>query len=604
MSQRRGPARDISETGEFLARSSSIDPRLGIVLRIARSMSAPMAEHELLETIMRGVTELLDAERSSLFLLSDDSRYLRSTVAQGDDVKEIQLPVGEGIAGWVAHTGRDLNIRDVYLDPRFDPEWDRKNSFRTRSMLCQAIRHRDGTIVGVVQAINKKSGYFSLDDEMMMRTIMAMAAIAIVNGQLTHSLLMRNMQLQQARASLEERVREIDLLYQIEREVAGALSLEAAIELLLHELQRALPCDVAQVTLALRGGGMLSHRLRMGDAEVETIAFDRRAGFAGRVLAAGLERAVCGGDRESDAELATDEGLGFVPSTGLTMPLEGSDGETIGALGLYGRKDDAGCFDEADIKLISVAASSVARVITRFLAREEEERQDRMASLGSALSMVLHDFKTPMTIASGYVQLMAKTEDGSRRDELATSVQRQLERVVHMSREVLDFARGRSEVLVQKVMLAELRNELAELCEPIFAGHDVALEVVANDRGVARLDRFMLLRVVQNLARNAREAMTDSDTGRATGHFNVTIDGDEQGLVLRFVDDGPGVPPAFRHRMFEAFATHGKKDGTGLGLAMVRRFADSHGGTVAYQDSPGGGATFVLRIPREPPTKS
>lgn len=603
MSHRSKPTLDISETGEFLARSSSIDPRLGVVLRIARGLSAPMRESELLQTIMRGVTELLDAERSSLFLLTPDGQSLRSTVAEGDDVVEIRLPVGEGLAGWVAHTGRDLNIRDVYLDQRFDPDWDRRNNFRTRSMLCQAIRHRDGTIVGVAQAINKKSGFFSVDDEMMMRTIMAMAAIAIVNGQLTHNLMLRNLQLQQTRSALEERVREIDLLYHIEREVSGALTLESALELLLFELQRALPCDVAQVTLSLPGGAMIAHRLHAGDQEIETRAFDHRAGFAGKVLAGGLERAVCGGDREQDAELADEEQLGFVPATGLTMPLR-SDDATIGALGLYGRRDGAGCFDEADIKLISVAAASVARIITRFVAREEEDRQDRLASLGSALSMVLHDFKTPMTIASGYVQLMAQSEDASRRGELAGSVMRQLERVVQMSREVLDFARGRSEVLVQKVMLGELEVELRELCEPIFAGHDVEVAIELNDRGVARLDRFKLLRVVQNLARNAREAMTDPATGHATGHFRVRIDGDGDDLVFRFSDDGPGVPAAFRHRMFEAFATHGKKEGTGLGLAMVRQFADRHGGSVRYEDTEGGGATFVVRIPREASAKS
>ena len=62
---------------------------------------------------------------------------------------------------------------------------------------------------------------------------------------------------------------------------------------------------------------------------------------------------------------------------------------------------------------------------------------------------------------------------------------------------------------------------------------------------------------------------------------------------------GPGVPREFQHRLFEAFASHGKKDGTGIGLAMVRRVAMAHGGDVAYRETPGGGATFEMRITRD-----
>ncbi len=631
--RRKRDALNLTQTGEFIARNSAQDPRLGVVLRIARSLSASMGESELLETIMSGVTELLYADRSTLLLLTPEGTHLRSHVAEGAHRVEIRLPVGEGLAGWVAHTGRDLNIRDVYRDPRFDPEWDRRTGFVTKSMLCQAIRHRDGSIVGVAQAINKRDGgYFTVDDEMMMRTIMALASISIVNGQLTSSLWARNLELQQARIALEQRVREIDLLYQIEREVAEADTLETALEQLLVALQRALPCEVAQVTLAVAGGALIGHRLPADAMHVERVAHERRCGFAGRVIAlatanagrngsgrrvstaaaiGSFERSVagdhdssyrlfCGDARAEDALLAKEDDFGFVPATGLTVPLD-LDGEILGTLGLYDRSGDDNRFDDADVKLISVAASSAARIVGRFAARQRVDRDTRLASLGSTLSMVLHDFRTPMTIASGYVQMMASTEDAERRGDLAAKVIRQLDRVVHMSREVLDFARGRREMLLQKVMLADFAKELEELVTQIFMGHGVEVTIEALDRGTARFDRHKLLRVVQNLARNAREAMTDATTGHADGHFQVRIEGDGKDVVLTFTDDGPGVPVAFRHQLFQAFATHGKESGTGLGLAMVKEFAESHGGSVRYAEAPGGGACFIVCMPREGP---
>ena len=113
-----------------------------------------------------------------------------------------------------------------------------------------------------------------------------------------------------------------------------------------------------------------------------------------------------------------------------------------------------------------------------------------------------------------------------------------------------------------------------------------------------------LLRVVQNLARNARDAMASGPSARARGHFTLRIVGEGDDVVFWFVDDGPGVPESFLPRMFEAFASHGKEEGTGLGLAMVRQFAESHGGSVSHQETPGGGATFLVRIPRNGPTVS
>jgi signal transduction histidine kinase len=599
--RRRRAELGLTETDEFLDRAGEVDPRLGVLLRIARSLSTELHERAAVLAIMAGVNELLGADRTTLYLLTPDGAALRSHVAIGDELIEIRLPIGEGMAGWVAKTGRDLIVRDAYLDPRFDPAWDVRFGYRTRSVLCQPIRDRNGNLLGVAQAINKSDGYFTVDDASMMRTVMAIAAIVLANQDLTNGLMLRNMELKNARTALEARVREIDLLFQIEREVGAAETLERAIELALRALQRALSRDAAVLTLAREGGAVSAFRLfGAADNAIERVDRERWSGFAGRVLGAGAARALCGQAGGDDALLAAEEGLPFVPTAGLTLPLIG-EGEVLGALGLYSDDVTTTCFEERDIKLMTVAAASLGRILARHLARAAEEQSARLAALGQTLSMVLHDFRTPMTIASGYVQMMAGADDPARRQELADAALRQLERVVQMSREVLDFARGRGELLVQKVLLADFAAELRELCEQIFAGHEVSVEIDVQERGAARLDRFKLLRVVQNLARNAREALTDRATGQAKGRFRVTIASEGEALILRFADDGPGVPAAFQPRLFAAFASHGKADGTGLGLAMVKNFAESHGGSVAYAETPGGGATFIVRLPRQGP---
>src|SRR5262249_15624441 len=90
---------------------------------------------QLLVLIMAKVCELIEAGRSTLYLLSEDGRHLWSKVSQGSQRVEIRLEVGEGIAGWVAQTHEIVNIPDAYADQRFQPAVDLKSGYRTRSIL-------------------------------------------------------------------------------------------------------------------------------------------------------------------------------------------------------------------------------------------------------------------------------------------------------------------------------------------------------------------------------------------------------------------------------------------------------------------------------------
>lgn len=98
--------------------------------------------------------------------------------------KEIRLPSGKGLAGWVAETGETLNIPDAYADARFDQSFDRASGFHTRNLLVMAVKDRDGRIVGVLQLLNKPGGPFTGDDAEFVLSISVHAAIALDNARL------------------------------------------------------------------------------------------------------------------------------------------------------------------------------------------------------------------------------------------------------------------------------------------------------------------------------------------------------------------------------------------------------------------------------------
>jgi signal transduction histidine kinase len=199
-----------------------------------------------------------------------------------------------------------------------------------------------------------------------------------------------------------------------------------------------------------------------------------------------------------------------------------------------------------------------------------------------------------MTIISGYVQILVNEDQTEERQRLAESVLRQVELINAMTRETIAFARGDRSVWVRKVYLKKFFEELRDQLERELEGRNVKIGLELRDKGVARFDQHKIQRAVHNLARNAAEAL-----GEDGGSFDIQVDRrlEDNALLLRFTDNGPGVPAAIRQEMFESFTTHGKVGGTGLGLAIVRKIVDDHEGTITVDSKPGE-TTFTIVLPQ------
>lgn len=139
---------------------------------------------EILDLILSAACDGVAAERGTVFVLAQDRTAIWSRVLRGDDALEIKLPLGRGIAGTVAETGETIRLHDAYDDERFDRTWDKETGFRTRQVLCQAIRNRQGDVAGVFQLLNKRDGDFDDADEAYLSALSMHAALALENAQL------------------------------------------------------------------------------------------------------------------------------------------------------------------------------------------------------------------------------------------------------------------------------------------------------------------------------------------------------------------------------------------------------------------------------------
>ncbi|HEY0251425.1 MAG TPA: GAF domain-containing protein, partial [Kofleriaceae bacterium] len=187
--------------------------KFALVQEVGRALSTMGGDlSQLLRLIMTKVTELMEANRATLYLLSEDGGTLTSEVVQGGEVVNIRLTVGEGIAGWVAQTREMLNIPDAYADQRFQPAFDQRTGYRTRSILTVPMVGGLGGLVGVMQLINKQGGPFERGDEELASALASQAAIAIENARLYQSLVRQNQEQQDTRRDLERRQRELNAL--------------------------------------------------------------------------------------------------------------------------------------------------------------------------------------------------------------------------------------------------------------------------------------------------------------------------------------------------------------------------------------------------------
>ena len=223
--------------------------------------------------------------------------------------------------------------------------------------------------------------------------------------------------------------------------------------------------------------------------------------------------------------------------------------------------------------------------------RRRRERAERLGSIGRLLSGVMHDLRTPLTVVSGYMQLMEATDDSTLRTEYGNTVREQFEVISAMQRDLLAYARGETAMLVRKVYLGRFCDAIATQFKPELSAARIDLVVDLTHKGVAYFDEGRMGRAVGNLVRNAIEAM-EGDGGTLT----ITCGCDDEDLVLTVSDTGKGIPKAIRGRLFEPFVTKGKTMGTGLGLANVKKIVEEHGGTVDVRSSKKG-TTFSIRIP-------
>lgn len=172
------------QSAQFIERMKARHKQEMEFIDVVSEVTADIKLSSLLQRVMGEATRMLNAERSTLFLNDEKTNQLWSEVGQGLESMQIRLPNHLGIAGVVFTSGKSINIPYAYADLRFNPAFDKKTGFFTRSILCVPIVNKHGKTIGVTQVLNRRGGPFTSDDESRLRAFTAQISIALENAKL------------------------------------------------------------------------------------------------------------------------------------------------------------------------------------------------------------------------------------------------------------------------------------------------------------------------------------------------------------------------------------------------------------------------------------
>ncbi|MEK7774285.1 MAG: ATP-binding protein [Candidatus Zixiibacteriota bacterium] len=296
------------------------------------------------------------------------------------------------------------------------------------------------------------------------------------------------------------------------------------------------------------------------------------------------------------------EALQLARQTDVDIPfivVSGSIGEDLAVQAMKSGAHDYVMKDRPK-RLVAAIEREVHEAGERRARKAAEERlraSERLRSIGEASASVLHDLKNPLQVISNCAELLSvKYSSDPTGAKFLGIIEDEVQRMVAMTKEILDYARGNVELALGQVDLSHLLQEFVDKHTFLLERDKIGLVYRENIAPLASpvftLDRQKIVRAVTNILDNAKSISQSGEKIRLL--LTVT----EESAFIRIEDSGPGIPAEIRDTLFDPFVTVGKAHGTGLGLCITRSIVEAHGGRISVESAIGEGTSFTLSFPR------
>ncbi len=587
----------------------------------------------LIQRIVQLAARVMKADRASLFLVDRQTGELWSQVALGVGSQRLVVPSGRGIAGHVFKTGETVCLDDVYADPRFDPTNDQRLGYRTKSLLCGPVMTTRDKLVGVIQVINKQTGSFDADDRVLFRAFSHQISVAVENFYLFQHLHDSNQRL--------------SVMLDVLSAVTSTRKVNSLIGRVIEKTITIMQCERASFFVVDRPAGELWSLSATGE-NLAQIRFPIDRGIGGHCATTGEIVNVPDAYADPRFNSAVDQRTGFRTRNLLAVPVRERAGAIVGVVEAINAK--SGGFHPADIQLLQAIGSQIGEALQKATLIDELEAANQRLVLANLaleqrvsertseleasnaqlresnvelkgliehksemLSIIAHDLRNPMANVLSLAEILvdSKAEDASEGAALPPEQEREFlglirtcsvnllgsledlmnhasldQGEVALHRERLDATQVARAVVDLNRANAQAKNIHLSLTLP---GHPLPLHA----------DSQRLREIFDNLISNA---VKYSPPGSRVWINLRALDDTLSEMTFSVQDEGPGIPPEELPLVFGKFRkltprpTAGESS-SGLGLYIVKRLVELHGGSVTLNSTLGQGSTFTVRLP-------
>lgn len=552
--------------------------RLQTLTRLNQLVSSSLDTSQVLKELARAASMLMDASVVSFWLVDETTQTLEvqafSDESIGADFPTPKMSFAQGGVGWVATHRRPLSVPDVFADDRFVAlDWWRKHNLSCFFGL--PILHED-TLIAVLSLNSQQPFRFGSDDQSLLESFVAQAAVAIRNARLFAEIRERTVHLAQLNTELHTEIGER------ERAEEALRASEVRFRSVVQSATDAIILADSQGRIIAWNQG--AHAI-FGYTEAEILGKPLLTLLPARYRDAhqqGIDRLLSTGEARLMGKTPEFHGL---RRDGSEFPLEISRATW---------QAGGSIFFSGIIRDITERKQAMEQLQRQ---REELYQREKLSAMGSLLASVAHELNNPLSIMMVQTDLLSLELKDEALVERIKAISQSAERCVHIVRNFLALARQNPPQRTQ-VSLNAVVDEVMELLS--YALRVDNIDIVwrpADDLPLLRADLHQLHQVVVNLVTNAHQALRETAAPRQltlTTRCNPT----RTWVSLEVVDTGPGIPSALQERIFEPFFTTKPPGvGTGLGLPFCQGIISGHGGMISVESQPGHGTVFRVDLP-------
>ncbi len=381
----------------------------------------------------------------------------------------------------------------------------------------------------------------------------------------------------------------------------------------------------------LRAIAELAEREAPGNVRVSVLGIERETGVLRTLAQPSLpedfvqaidrlepapERASCGAAAATGLQVMTPRIAGdpwwtdfadFMEAYGIraswSSPILGPQGEILGTFGMYYPDERVPTAAELDLidTFTHLASLALQREASDNVRRESERLRERARDRESFFAAVTHDLRAPLQAIRLGIEELSESDRPDAERQLIHSLSDSCEYMLSIAQDATQLSKpfDAQELALEEIDPKQLLEQTARRLTPQANACQVGLFLAPVPDGLrVRADRSRISRVLVNLVSNA--IGHSPEAGTVT--LGITPDPDSEGMSTIWVaDEGPGIPAERQALVFEPFVrlegVEQQREGFGLGLAIVRRFVEAHGGRVGVESSPGSGSRFWITLP-------